>query len=181
MSARISGSRMRADILRLRQVSGQRPGDDPLELVPGVGQSADLRLQRGDLGARGVPERRHQQILARAEVVLQGADRNAAFCGHVGEAGGVRAAVRDDPARGLEHRGLPAPGPRPRPGPSCGPGRGCGRSRSHSAPSCALMSSVMPSAKYRGWNLAVMSMTITPMTREPAPIRKIPPIPWKLE
>ena len=39
----------------------------------------------------------------------------------------------------------------------------------------------MPSAKNPGRNLVVMSMTITPMAREPAPIRKIPPIPWKLE
>ena len=40
---------------------------------------------------------------------------------------------------------------------------------------------VIPSLKYRGMNLAVTTMRITPTISEPAPIRKIPPIPWKLE
>ena len=95
----------------LRLVSGQRPDQDPLELLPRVADAGDLGLQLGDLRARRVPERRHQQVLAGAEVVLQGADRDAAFGRHVGEAGGVGAPVRDDPAGGLEHRDLPAPGP----------------------------------------------------------------------
>jgi hypothetical protein len=43
------------------------------------------------------------------------------------------------------------------------------------------MGAVIPSAKYRGRNLDVTSMMTTPTTSEPTPIRKIPPIPWKLE
>jgi hypothetical protein len=61
-------------------------------------------------------------------------------------------------------------------------GRRVGYRRGHGA---VLLSSrtgvVIPFAKYRGRNRAVTTMTITPTTREPAPIRKIPPIPWKLE
>ena len=102
---------------RVGLVAAQRPGDDPLELLPRVVDGGYFRLQRGDLLARRVPERRHQQVLARAEVVLQGADRDAAFGRHVGEAGGVGAPVRDHPAGGLEHRDLPPPGPPAGPAP----------------------------------------------------------------
>ena len=194
-SARISGSRMPKcqDSIHSRPasgVSGSYPVSDLVRIRSscshGSTDARDLGLQLGDLRARRVPERRHQQVLARAEVVLQGADRDAAFGRHVGEASGVGAPVRDDPAGGLEHRDLAAP--RPRPGPST---RAAGRRsgyrglevrRGHGA---VLPSSrtgvVIPFAKYRGRNRAVTTMTITPTTREPAPIRKIPPIPWKLE
>jgi hypothetical protein len=101
-------------VRRVRLVAGQRPGHDPLEPFPRVIQRGDLGFQRGDLRAGSVPERRHQHVLAGAEVVLQGAHRHAALGRHVGEPGGVRAAVRDDPARRLQDLGLPAPRPAPR-------------------------------------------------------------------
>src|SRR5437764_959058 len=104
-------NKMGPGVGRVLLVSGQRAGQDPLELLPRVADASYLGRQLGDLRARRMPERRHQQILARAEVVLQGADRDAAFGRHVGEASGVGAPVRDDPAGGLEHRDLPPPGP----------------------------------------------------------------------
>jgi hypothetical protein len=91
---------------RARLVPGQRAGDDPLQLVPRIAQRGDVGFQHGDLGVGGVPEGRHQQVLARAEVVLQGADRDAALGRHVGEAGSVRAALGDDPAGRLQDCGL---------------------------------------------------------------------------
>ena len=96
---------------RTRLIAAQRAGDDVAELPPRVVKPGEVGLQRRDLGARRVPERRDQQVLAGAEVILQGADRHAALRGHVREPGGVGAPLGDHPAGRLEHRHLAPPGP----------------------------------------------------------------------
>ena len=94
-----------------RLIAAQRAGDDVAELLPRVVKPGEVGLQRRDLAARRVPERRDQQVLAGPEVILQGADRHAALRGHVREPGGVGAPLGDHPAGRLEHRHLAPPGP----------------------------------------------------------------------
>ena len=113
---------------------------------------------------------RHQQVLAGAEIVLQGAHRHTAFGRHVGEpmASAPRSAItRHAASRTATLR--PRPGGRARGPRTARPGREGlllqfqARGGHHEVLPSPCTGAVIPSLKYRGMNLAVTTMRITPM------------------
>src|SRR6185312_9478139 len=109
-----------------------------------------------------------QQVFPRAEVVLQGADRDRALGGYVGEAGGVRAPLRDHPPGRFEHLDLAAPGAADPAAP--GPHLGLGHAAPSSTPDPGAGSGTGrgPSAKKAGSRQRATSISAAPASSEPA-------------